>query len=173
MNGAVGLARRAQDVGATNWWGWWIVGIVDATADLVTDAVSDVWDWGTDAADGIKPFIEGLVGDADKFISDAVEDVSTWGGHLGELEFTEIAGDLHSWVNDIQRILTEGIVEAADGSITFIGDVTDDMGEWITEYAEDLEDIFDGTYCFERECAVAFTQGLAQTEASPALNVVT
>ena len=39
MNGAVDLALRAQDAGMTNWWGWYLVGIVDATADLVTDAV--------------------------------------------------------------------------------------------------------------------------------------
>ena len=171
MNGAVELAKRAQDVGLTNWWGWYIVGIVDATADLVTDAVSDAFDWGTEAASGTKDFVEDLVGDADQFITDAVADVGTWGGHFSEREFSEIAGDLHSWVDDIQRILTEGIRVAADGSITFIGDVTDDMGEWITEYAEDFEGIFDGTYCFERECPPE-AQGLAQTEFSPAVDMV-
>ena len=43
MNAAVGMARRAQDVGLTSWWGFYLVGIVDATADLVTDAVSDIY----------------------------------------------------------------------------------------------------------------------------------
>ena len=171
MNGAVELAKRAQDVGLTNWWGWYLVGIVDATADLVTDAVSDVYDWGTNAANGVKPFVEGLVGDADQFITDAIADVGTWGGHFSEREFSEIAGDLHSWVDDIQRILTEGIRVAADGSISFVGEVTDDMGEWITEYARDFEGIFDGTYCFERECPPE-AQGLAQTEFSPAANML-
>ena len=57
MNAAVGMARRAQDVGLTSWWGFYLVGIVDATADLVTDAVSDIYGWGTDAKDGITPFV--------------------------------------------------------------------------------------------------------------------
>ena len=162
MNGAVDLALRAQDAGMTNWWGWYLIGIVDATADLVTDAVSDGLEWGVDAAEGGTRFIGGLMADTHQFITDAAEDVGTWGGHFSEREFTEIAGDLHSWVDDIERILTEGIRVAADGSISFVGDVTDDMGEWITEYATDFEDIFDGTYCFEHECPPE-AQGLAQT----------
>ena len=60
MNGAVDIAKRAQDAGLTNWWGWYLIGVVDSTVDLVTDAVSDVYSWGTDARDGIKPFISGL-----------------------------------------------------------------------------------------------------------------
>ena len=169
MNGAVDLALAAQDVGLTNWWGWYLVGIVDATADLVTDAVSDAAGWRETATVGTKDFIEDLVGDADQFITDAVADVGTWGGHFSEREFSEIAGDLHSWVGDIHRILTEGITVAADGSITFIGEVTDDMGEWITEYASDFEGIFDGTYCFEEDCPPE-AQGLAQTEFLPIAN---
>ncbi len=46
------------------------------------------------------------------------------------------------------------------------------MGEWITEYATDFEDIFDGTYCFERECPPG-AYGLAQTEIWPFLAVAT
>lgn len=65
LDGAVVLAKAAQEVGLTNWWGWYVVAIVDATADLVTDVVSDVYDWGTDAAEGVKPFVEGLTGDVD------------------------------------------------------------------------------------------------------------
>ena len=65
LNGAVVLAKAAQEVGLTNWWGWYAVAIVDATADLVTDVVSDVYDWGTDAAEGVKPYVEGLTGDVD------------------------------------------------------------------------------------------------------------
>ena len=65
MNGAVELAKRAQDVGLTNWWGWYAIAIVDATADLVTDVVSDAYDWGTEAADGFKPYVEDLAGDID------------------------------------------------------------------------------------------------------------
>ena len=72
MNAAVGMAKAAQEVGLTNWWGWYAIAIVDAAADLVTDVVSDVYDWGTDAADGVKPFVEDLVGDVDKFITDAI-----------------------------------------------------------------------------------------------------
>ena len=45
LNGAVVLAKAAQEVGLTNWWGWYVVAIVDATADLVTDAMSDAFDW--------------------------------------------------------------------------------------------------------------------------------
>ena len=47
--------------------------------------------------------------------------------------------------------------------MSFIGDAADDVGGWITEGAVDLEDIFDGTYCFERDCHPD-EQGLAQTE---------
>ena len=65
MNAAVGLARRSQDMGLTNWWGWYLIGIVDATADLVTDAVSDAAGWRETATVGTKDFIEDLVGDAD------------------------------------------------------------------------------------------------------------
>ena len=66
-------------------------------------------------------------------------------------------------MGDLGVILTEAVTEAADGSISFIGDVADDVGGWITEYAVDAEDIFDGTYCFERDCHPD-EQGLAQTE---------
>jgi len=65
MNAAVGMAKAAQEVGLTNWWGWYVVAIVDATADLVTDVVSDAYDWGTEAADGFKPYVEDLAGDID------------------------------------------------------------------------------------------------------------
>jgi len=65
MNAAVGMAKAAQEVGLTNWWGWYVVAIVDATADLVTDVVSDAYDWGTEAADGFKPYVEDLTGDID------------------------------------------------------------------------------------------------------------
>jgi len=65
MNAAVGMAKAAQEVGLTNWWGWYAVAIVDATADLVTDVVSDAYDWGTEAADGFKPYVEDLAGDID------------------------------------------------------------------------------------------------------------
>ena len=64
MNWAVDMALRAQEAGQTNWWGWYTVGIVDATVDLVTDAASDIYGWGTDAANGIRPFVSDLVGDA-------------------------------------------------------------------------------------------------------------
>ena len=57
MNGAVNLALAAQDVGLTNWWGWYLIGIVDATADLVTDAVSDAAGWGSSAASGTQDFV--------------------------------------------------------------------------------------------------------------------
>jgi len=57
MNAAVGLARRSQDMGLTNWWGWYLIGIVDATADLVTDAVSDAAGWGSSAASGTQDFV--------------------------------------------------------------------------------------------------------------------
>jgi len=166
LNGAVALARASQEVGLTNWWGWYVVAIVDATADLVTDVVSDVYDWGTDAADGVKPFVEGLTGDVDQFITDAIEDVSEWGGHVNQREFSEVADDLHGWVGDVQRILTESIREAADGSIEFIGDVAEDITGWINDAAEDAEDISDGTYCFERHCPQNEKQGngLAQTK---------
>ena len=152
MNAAVGMAKAAQEVGLTNWWGWYVVAIVDASADLITDVVSDVYDWGTDAADGFKPFVEDLVGDVDKFITDAIEDVGEWGGHVDQRQFSEIADDLHEWVGDVQTILTESIREAADGSIEFIGDVAEDMTGWINDAAVDAEDIADGTYCFERHC---------------------
>ena len=67
-------------------------------------------------------------------------------------------------------ILTEAITEAADGSISFIGDVADDVSEWITEAAVDATDIFDGTYCFERDCHTD-EQGLAQTEFSEYMGI--
>ena len=166
MNGAVALAKAAQEVGLTNWWGWYVVAIVDATADLVTDVVSDVTDWGLDAANGVKPFVEDLAGDIDKFITDAVEDVGDWGDHVNQRQFSEVADDLHSWVGDVQTILTEAITEAADGSIEFIGDVAEDITEWINDAAVDAEDISDGTYCFERHCPQNEQQanGLAQTK---------
>ena len=166
MNWAVDMALRAQEAGQTNWWGWYTVGIVDATADLVTDAASDIYGWGSGSANGIRSFVSDLIGDADQFIDDAMEDVGTWGGHWEESEFSEIADDLHGWVADIERILTEGIREAADGSIEFVGDVTDGVGEWVTEYAKDMNEVFDGTYCFEEECPPQ-AQELAQAEFTP------
>ena len=50
---------------------------------------------------------------------------------------------------------------AADGTVSFAGDVGGDMVEWVTEYATDLDDIGDGTYCFEHDCPPT-AQGLAQ-----------
>ena len=41
MNAAVELARVSQAIGETDWWGWYLIGIADATVDLVTDAVTD------------------------------------------------------------------------------------------------------------------------------------
>ena len=40
------------------------------------------------------------------------------------------------------------------------------MVEWATEYVSDLDDIRDGTYCFEHDCPPT-AQGLAQTEFLP------
>ena len=108
-------------------------------------------------------------------MTDAMEDVGTWDDHWGDREFSEIGDDLHSWVNDIERILTEGIRVAADGSIEFVGDVTDDMAEWFTEFAKDFDEIFDGSYCFEAECPPQ-AQELAQAEffdMGPAMNMMT
>ena len=45
FNYATSLARTAQDLGIHRWAAWYGVALVDATADLVTDAMSDVWDW--------------------------------------------------------------------------------------------------------------------------------
>lgn len=45
MNAAVSMARTAQDLGLHRWAAWYAVALVDATADLVTDAMSDAFDW--------------------------------------------------------------------------------------------------------------------------------
>ena len=45
MNYAVSLAKTAQDLGLHRWFAWYAVALVDATADLVTDAMSDAFDW--------------------------------------------------------------------------------------------------------------------------------
>ena len=37
------------------------------------------------------------------------------------------------------------------------------MVEWATEYVSDLDDIRDGTYCFDHDCPPT-AQGLAQTK---------
>ena len=60
---------------------------------------------------------------------------------------------------------------AADGTVSFAGDVGGDMVEWVTEYASDVDDIGDGTYCFEHDCPPT-AQGLAQTEFLPVLAMV-
>ena len=65
MNGAVAMARTAQDLGLHRWFAWYAVGLVDATADLVTDAMSDYADWHIEGARGTLEFIEDLTGDAD------------------------------------------------------------------------------------------------------------
>ena len=161
LEGAAALGRAANEVGATDNWFWWTFAVVDATADLVADIVTDAAQWSLEAAEGTGKFIGNLVGDADEFINRAVEDARTWRAHYREDEFSEIADDLHAWVADIRRILTENLRVAADGSIVFIGEVSDDIGEWITEYARDHEMIADQTYCFEAECPDVPT-GLAQ-----------
>ena len=45
FNWATSLARSAQEAGVHRWAAWYGLGLVDATADLVTDAMSDIWDW--------------------------------------------------------------------------------------------------------------------------------
>ena len=50
---------------------------------------------------------------------------------MSEWEFHEISGDLHSWVGDLNGVLTD-IILAADGTIDFVGDVVDDIEGWNT-----------------------------------------
>jgi len=85
-------------MGINSWFGWYVTAIVDASADLVTDVVSDVTEWGTDATEAIDSYVEGVTNDVEQFINGAIQDVSEWGGHINEGEFSEVADDLHDWI---------------------------------------------------------------------------
>ena len=64
MNSASSLARSAADAGL-QWFGWYSDAVVDATADLVSDALSDADRWYHQGTGATRDFIEELVGDAD------------------------------------------------------------------------------------------------------------
>merc|ERR1739846_179812 len=85
LNGAVVLAKAAQEVGLTNWWGWYVVAIVDATADLVTDVVSEV-------ADDLHAW----VGDVQRILTEAITEAAD-----GSIEYIgDVAEDITGWIND-------------------------------------------------------------------------
>merc|ERR1712156_1120438 len=95
------FTQPRYQIGMNSWFGWYVTAIVDASADLVTDVVSDVSEWGTDAAESIDSYVEGLTNDVGQFIDGAIQDVGDWGGHLNEGEFSEVADDLHDWIQDV------------------------------------------------------------------------
>ena len=47
---------------------------------------------------------------------------------MSEWEFQEISGDLHSWVGDLNGVLTDIILSAAGETVGFVGDVAGDIG---------------------------------------------
>ena len=65
LNAATGMAQAAYEVGLNSWFGWYVTAIVDASADLVTDVVSDVSAWGTEATEGIDSYVEGVTNDVE------------------------------------------------------------------------------------------------------------
>ena len=65
LNAATGMAQAAYEVGLNSWFGWYVTAIVDASADLVTDVVSDVSAWGTEATEAIDSYVEGVTNDVE------------------------------------------------------------------------------------------------------------